>query len=313
METQPTYNCSQEELYEICKTGWNSCSEFLPDFNNLKPKYTTPFITDKLNNVELAENLPNEQQRNEVSETLRIQLAAQNVLQLAIWQKLKRYIIDAYPQEIQKPKLEAAGQNDYAKAANENWQSANALYKQGLKFINDNFTTLTDNDNMPPTFKTTFEDGKTEFDKLHQKFIDAEENQKVQANEKLEANNLIHNQLMSMFLDGQQIFLNKPAIKDQFTFDKVLELISGVGTQGIKGKITNDQNTLPIPEATIAIKNSTLTTTTDSQGSYHIYQMAQGTYIALIQAPGFQDKTITTIEIKKGTITTLNATLIPNP
>ncbi|HRG59998.1 MAG TPA: hypothetical protein PK323_13670 [Bacteroidia bacterium] len=51
---------------------------------------------------------------------------------------------------------------------------------------------------------------------------------------KIIANNKVYSNLISMFLDGQEIYKTNELIRKQFVFEQVLNLVSGTGTASIK-------------------------------------------------------------------------------
>jgi len=306
---RPSYNCTQQELYTICRLGWQSCKQHLTEFANFKARYDDNFIKERLDEVEKTSSLKDDQARGELSETLRIKLSQAATEALANWQKLKRYIADAYAPEFQKPKTEAAGIAYYDKASNSNWDNCQGLLKSGSIFIDENMTDLTANKNMPDNFKDVFNAAKEKFNDLHQNFLDSEESTTIQTDSKISANNDIHSKLMAMFLDGQEIFKNSEAIQRQFIFEQTLYLASGTGTAGVKGYITNAKDKSPINGASIKLSPSTKSTVTDEAGRYEITQVGSGKYSIEITAAGFQTHTIAEQEIKVGTMSTVSVEL----
>ena len=55
------YNCSEQELYTIVQTGWQSCLQYQTRFQAFKAKYTPAFIDAKLADLLLVRQLPDEQ------------------------------------------------------------------------------------------------------------------------------------------------------------------------------------------------------------------------------------------------------------
>ena len=309
--TKSNYNCSQQELYTVCRLGWQSCKQHLNDFSNFKGRYDDDFISERLNEVEKAAALKDDQARGDESETLRIKLTQSATNGLANWQKLKRYIADAYTAEFQKTKTEAAGINYYEKASNANWDSVQGLLYSGAIFINENLADLTANKNMPDTFNNVFNTAKAQFDELHKNFLDSEETMSINTELKVSQNNDIYAKLISMFLDGQEIFRNQEAVQKQFIFDQALNLVSGIGTAGIKGYLTNSKTKSPIIGATIKIDQTNKSGISDESGRYEITQVASGKYPVVISAEGYQTTTIAEQEIKVGTVSTLSVELSP--
>jgi hypothetical protein len=307
------YNCAEQELYTCCDTGWISCEQHQTNFVNYKPKYTLPFIQARRDDINAARALPDEQQRNDAYETSRIQLLALGKQSCDAWQTLKRYISDAYPPELQKSKTEAAGQNYYTKASANNWDSVKGLLTSGSTFITANLAALTANDNMPPAFQAAFDAIKLDFEKKHNEFIQAEEEARIGAETKILANNKIYADLISMLLDGQEIFKNEEAIRKQFIFAELLYLASGAGTAGFKGTVTPIGSTLGLEAVTVSIKDNGKTATTNSEGKYEINQLPAGTYTIKFNKEGYLETVISNFIVKVGTVSTLNAELTPDP
>lgn len=308
--TKANFNCSQADLYMICRMGWQSCEEQLPAFAAFKAKYTPVFIADRRAEIDAAEALPNFQTRDAISETFRIQSSELLKQCLSNWQKLKRYIADAWPENLQKPKLEAAGQKDYTRAAEENWDAARALLTAGMQFIDDNTAALTANDNMPSTFQGAFKTAKGDFETKHQEFLNSQESNAAKAEDKNIANNDIHAKVMAMFLDGQEIFKNNDAIKKQFVFEQVLLLVSGPGTAGFKGTVIDSVTGLPIEDVVFTLKGSDKTTTTDQDGRFSILQLAAQEWEVAVVKAGYQEKKFKQT-VNVGTVSTIKIELIP--
>ncbi len=307
------YNCSQQDLYAAAHLGWNNCLSQLSDFTKFKLKYDAKLITAKLAEIEAAQKLPDDQKRGSLSETNRIILTREANTCLENWQKLKRYIVDAYDAEMQKPKLEAAGQKYYEKASAFNWDSVQSLLTSGNEFIKENLTDLTADKNMPPTFKKTFLDDKTTFEQNHHLFLGSQGTASIGTDTKIKANNELHTKLMSMLLDGQAIYVNDETLRKQFVFDSILNIVSGVGVAGIKGTITNQTNGTPLSNVHIEILKTSKQATTDTDGKFQITQVAAAHYTIKISADGYQTKEIADYEVKVGTMGTLNIQLTPNP
>jgi len=270
------YNCSEQELYTICTTAWNSVTQHLLRFTGFKAKYTPVLVTARLAAITAASALPDEQQRNADYETVSIELRKKGRACCDKWQMLKRYIADAYPADLQKPMLEAAGANYYDKAGAGNWDSVKGLMTAASTFIATHQPELTAADNMPLTFLPEFNMLKTDFETMHQEFIQAEEESRVGQDTKVNANNAIFSDLMSMLLDGQEIFKNEEPLYKQFVFTELLYLASGTGTAGVRGTVTDSNTNANLPNVNVIVGNTTKTTTTAADGKYEITQLASG-------------------------------------
>ena len=158
------------------------------------------------------------QARTEASESLRVALVNEAETALAFWQRLKRYVIEAYPADLQTIKLEAAGAPYYAKAGHQNWDFLMALLQAGLNFIETHEAELMANENMPAHFLPRFKDLKLNCVSLHQRFLNSSETANIQTQEKIMANNEVYNNLINMFLDGQEIFKKNGAQPDYSSY-----------------------------------------------------------------------------------------------
>ena len=94
--TKPNYNCSQQELYTVAQTGWQSCTQHIAAFTAFSPFYNQAYADTQQKAVKDAANLPDEQARTAQSEVFRVELSQLATINLANWQKLKRYISKAW-------------------------------------------------------------------------------------------------------------------------------------------------------------------------------------------------------------------------
>jgi CarboxypepD_reg-like domain len=307
---KPNYKCSQSELYSVARLGWASCQENLLSFSNFKAKYTAPFITQNLAQVTTAENLPSEQTRMAAAESERINLVLLANICLAKWQTIKRYIVDAFPVELQKANYNAAGQALYAAAAAYNWDTIENLLNTGMQYLEINNNALTFNENMPPNFVDEYTIAKTNFSTLHQSYLASVEAAQLATFNKVTANNQVCTALMSMFLDGQDIFKNNDSLKKQFVFEQVLLIISGNSVAGLKGYITKDNTTIAVPNATIFIVENEKQTITNDVGFFQILQLIGGTYTLQVTCQGYEPLIINNLEIKTGIVKSLNLKMV---
>lgn len=221
------YNCTQAELYAVCKIGLESYRENTTDFSNFKGYYNNAWGNTFESEIEAAEQLPSLQQRGERSEISNVELAEKGDECLVAWQRLKRHTADAFPENQQKPKLESAGQLLYEKAANQNWDVLKQLMQQGETFIADNLADLTAGNNMPAIFQAQFTTLKDEYNAIYDEFTDARQDSEEQTTEKINANNGIYNKLIAMFKDGQEIYRTDRAKQERFIFEQVLGIVRG--------------------------------------------------------------------------------------
>jgi len=311
--TPSIYRCSQQELYSCCLLGWTSCSENLAAFTAFKSKYDLAFVTTQLASVDDAKRLKGNQARSAQSETYRIELVALADQCRSNWQSLKRYIVEAFAPEMQKPQLEAAGQEYYTKATQNNWEAIESLNNFGETYIADNEAILASAGYMPLTFKPDFVAACTAFTAKHLQFMNQEETDEEGTQEKIEANNAIYTQLINMCLDGQEIFKNNEAKYKQFVFADILIKASSVGTAGIRGIVRDAATQLPIAGVSVTILGSSQSAITDIDGRYEIKPLAAGYYDVSFVVPNYQDIVINQHQVLTGTVSTLDVLLDKMP
>lgn len=314
MAITKTYNCSQQDLYTVSRLGWNSCSENIADFTNFSPQYNPALVTARLAEIDAAEALGDLEQREADSRLLHISMTNHADEALTIWQTLKRYITKAYPKDQQKVQLDAAGQQHYLKASNYDWSAVKNLMTDGNAFVIANTVQLEANNVMPPGFPADFFTAKNDFDTDFQDYFAAAQDDELETQTKINANNTVHANLMNMFLDGQDIYKKNEALKKQFTFEQVLLTIAGPGNQGYKGYITQSNNA-PVTSGTVKFEGETTKTVNiDEDGHYECPQLAAGTgYTVTITVPGCEVKVITDIEVETGVMKTLSTEVTSNP
>lgn len=230
MAERPTadYKCKQLELYAVLRIGLASYREQITAFGNFKSKYDAAWGNTFETEINAAAKLPSFQARDEKSETAGILLEKKAEECGNKWQDLKRYIADVDDwEELQKPKLEAAGSTLYQQATHGNWEVMKGLLETASSFIDNNETELEADGNMPNTFKDQFDTLKQDYEALYDDFTDKTQDQEEETDEKIIENNRLYKKLIQMFLDGQAIFRKKAALKERFTFDRVLKIVRG--------------------------------------------------------------------------------------
>jgi hypothetical protein len=324
----PEYPCSQQDLYTIVETGWQSYAEFLADFMNLSTLYTAATGTDQLAALAAARAMPDEDSRNEVHKTLRVQLSGLAETCLITWSDMSTYIRDGFPANEYENKRIAAGANYYAGAAHENWDDVKGLMQNGIAFVNANTATLTTG-GMPATFVADMTAARDAFEVKHQAFLHAEEDSKVLTDEKITANNALYRALTKMNEDGKKIFRNNAAVREQFTFERIWELVSGNGGgsgTGVPSTIielgiyTYDEDTLePIAGATFSVLNApgnlVVSATTDSLGMTELkitgYAADEDAVLEVeLVAPGYETAS-GTMDMRAGNYYSLDFGMVP--
>lgn len=282
--TLATYNCKQGELYTICNLGWDACAANLAAFAGLSAVYTAPFVSAKKAAIIVAANLPDFQARNSIAEIIRLALAADNVQVLNFFQRLKHYISVAFPGVQWQIAWDAAGWGHYAAARKEDWDSTALMLISMNNYVTANSAALLAGANMPAGFAAGLTTLTASFTANHYDYVQAREAAALAAEIKLEANNAIYTDLMTMFGAAKLLGFSAALIK-QFTFASLLQLISGAGTSGITGFVMSAATGDPIENASLKILSLGIHVFSNSDGSYTLSSIPSGNYIIEVSAP----------------------------
>ncbi len=295
MAVQPKYRCKQVELYSVALAGIHSFSEHKADFEAFKAKYADPYEADFRALLSTAMARPGFQLRDMDTEVLGIQLKTLAERCLDNWQALKRYIRDVRSwQDLQKPKLEGAGSKEYEKAAAMNWESVLLLNHMGLEFIELFEAELLADNNMPAGFKNRYTQDKDRYAQMYNSLLDAKQDNPMDAENKVEANNALFEELMRMFDDGAFIFKRKDALNDRFTFSKVLNKIRrpsagtppptpdpGTGTGTVSGTMTRSDNGSALANGEVTIAALGVVAQTDTEGKFTLANVPVGSHTVM--------------------------------
>ena len=220
------YNCTQAELYAITSIALNSFQENLSAFSTFKSIYTPTYYADRVAELNAAIALPYFQQRDEPVEIARIALKSKATECLVAWQSLKSYIIDTFDKPQQKALLESAGADFYRGAADDNWEVMQQLLTMAKQFIATHSIEMTNADVMPVNFPSEFETLKLNLYALYDDFKAKEQTIKQVTAAKINANNALYRNIISMMKDGRIIFRGDAAVRDRFIFKKVKAIVT---------------------------------------------------------------------------------------
>lgn len=308
------YNFKQAELYTICRFILETIStpELLSRFGTFKAKYTTGYITTRQAEVDAAEDIPDEENRNAVHEVKRVQLLALNTNALRLFNLLERYIAEVVPPAEQKANLEAAGSTFYSDAADADFDSTIQLLNNMVNYTTANQSLLEQGGlNMPATFLPSVQTLQADFEKLYEEFLGSEAGAEVTTESKITLNNdLFNNIIRSINADAQALFVapDEEALRKLFTVEHQLYLVRGAGVAGIRFAVSDAATNLPIMGATAAIPAQGYTATTDEQGRVIKLQLAAGSYVVEVSKAGYNTYTAS-VEVEVGTVKRLDVKL----
>ncbi|HRH50467.1 MAG TPA: carboxypeptidase-like regulatory domain-containing protein [Panacibacter sp.] len=305
---KPKYPCTQQQLYEVTRTGWSNFQEFLTFFADFKGYYKQTYADDALTKLAAAENLPDDQSRYAEAETQRIQLTKTADNALDLWQRLKSYITDAFKDGFEKPQIEAAGAAYYTKAANYGWEQLKSLLNAAVIFINANEAALLLNDNMPATFKPKVITAQQDVETQYKNFLSLQQAAESATVAKINANNEVYDKLIAMFTDGQLIFKSDADKKSRFVFDSLLSYITTAGPSGLRITVKESITELPVSVAAVTIQPGNLQAVTDVNGVVEI-NLATNAYSISITKSGYKDYNETGVDVTTGIMSRKNITM----
>ncbi len=308
----PKYHFKQSELYTIARLALAGVLYFIARFSAFKGKYTAPWVEAQLLAVDAAEDLPDEEQRDQSHQIKRVDLDKLRQKALDKFNALTRYIVEVFPEDVWEIQIDAAGGSYYAAAAGGDFDATNQMLTKGNKFITDNAGTLdAAGQNMPGAFPGEFSTLKTDFKNLHTSFLGAESGAEIGTEDKIDANNAIYKIITSVNADAQAIFVeeNDEAESKQFVLEQQLLLVRGAGVAGMRVHITDAVTEADIAGASILIKPSTSLTTGDNGRALKL-QLAAATYQVVISKPGYIPQEIEVI-VQTGTVKRVNVKLQP--
>ncbi len=293
---KPEYRCSQKDLYSILETGWENYKIKLTEFSDHKAMYTATYAVGALAAVAAAKAMPDNAARTTIAETMRVELVELGLICLKNFKKLESYIKTAFPNEdLWEIQFEGAGQDYYAEAANEDWESMQLMMQSGHNYIDTNETLLlglAPNLNMPATFFAAFDLAASNFNAKYLAFKSAEETGEATA-AKVKANNECYNLAINMMADGQLIFSDNAEAKKLFVFNTIWELVNPP-VSGVKGSVKVVGTNAPLAGAVVKTQKTgevAVETLTDIEGSYS-KQLSIGDFKLIVIAPGYETQTL---------------------
>jgi hypothetical protein len=303
------YRCTQPELYAVCARGWENCSQQLEKFSSFKNKYSVAFVESRKKEIENVSLMYDHHQRSARRENSRRELKACTEAALLSWRKLRSYILETWPVEEQGACLKSAGYPYYKEAYTFKWEACTSLLDNAQTFIADNSVRLLAN-HMDQAFPQEFSIVNQAFKTAYNAYFNSVEKASVGTSEKNQVNNVLYKDLMNMFADAKMIFAKHPDILRKFMFDTLLSFVSGPGTAGIKGVVSNGKTpSTEIVGLLVTIQETDDSVNAEEDGTYRFSHMAAGTYTLLAEAPGYKRQVIPNLLVQTGVYTTMNIIL----
>lgn len=291
---KPNYRCAQKDFYTVAKMGWAHYATYHAQLASYKAFYKPSFGTNALAAVNAAQALADDQARGAISETERIVLVGLGRTCLDYFDFLKGYIESAYADDTMwKSQFEALGNNYYAKAAHEDWESMVSMNVSAVNYVNitENFEKLTANENMPEDFKEIIGEAADAFASKYADFLASSDTSNA-TKAKIVANNACYKTLTSMFRDAQRVFKYDPAILQKFTFSSLLASINPP-VAGIRGVVKESETNVPLVVNIKTQKTGEVAVVfvSGADGTFS-QQLAEGTYVIEVSAAGYVTQTM---------------------
>ena len=302
------YGCSQQSFYTVAALVWANYNTNVLLFKALKGKYTPAFAVAALSALAAAKLLPNQETRNAMPESVRIALLPLANNCLANQRKLKSYIEEAYPTTA-STMLASAGNKSYKAAYHEGWEEMNTMITDADLFIGNNTAALEmAGANMPAAFAATYTTDKTAFETVYKSYLLTAQATSGDTSDKMKANNKVYTTMMAMLKDGQLIFETDETRKAIFTFDTVLGNVTGNGTTGMRITASDSVSKVNITKFTASIQPGAVVAVAD--GIILEVKMSEALYTVVISAPGYNDLTINSVQLKTGIMHRLDVELV---
>lgn len=313
-----SYNCAQADLYMACRNGWWMCQKNLAAFAAVKPKYTEGYVQENLDAIDITDLLPDVNARYEQYDLVRLSLIKCNEDIQYQFMILLSYIDDAFSSAERDIMYRSCGNPFLTKAKKDSWPNVAALLSAAVPFLEKYKDTLettvknpTVKNNMPADFVGRFKALAMIFNGLYKEFKVCDVSSVDKTSEKVEANNMIYKDLLTMFEDAKRIFNNNAELKNEFTFVNVLTKARGTKMSGIIGKVINAELKASLAQVQISIRGTEKIASSDKEGRYEIAPLTANKYTVIAEADGYEPSITEGVEIKTGSMSRVNFELVP--
>ncbi len=286
----PKYPLTQQELYSIADTMYDSLEEpaNLAAFQAKKPgKYTPVFIAQLRANKKTAFTMPDDDQRNSIHETFKVELTGLADTCCNNFQDLKGYIHDGFPSDQWTIKYDEAGMTVYTSASHNNWENVVALNKKANDFIAAYPTQLTAGF-MPAGFAMQVSDDAGKFDLKYAAFKSSRQTG-TGTGAKITADNVVYTDLQNLQNDAHIVFRTDAEALKEFMIASVKNIVSPPGSASLGIDLIEEGTNLPVDKAVITIQSATgkaMTLTTDATGKVDFHKINPDNYKVKIQPVG---------------------------
>jgi len=308
MKVGKEYPGAMSTMYATSRILMENCKTNQATFAAFKGLYTQAYFDSIIDAIDAAQALPSDEARSLEHITLRNDLTAMAKSCLSKWQALKLYIKTAYAEALWTANWNAAGWNSYADAGNNNWDKVSELMSEGSVYLSTHADELKENENMPDAFVAEFDALADEFNATYSLFIHAREDAMVGSESKVEANNAVYARVIACGEDGQFLFEDNEAMRRQFSYSAISELVSPSGSSTLIVTVTNAETGMALSGAEVHVDGTERTVVTNADGRAEIGALAAGATSGTIIRDGYADTTFSTT-LGTGTTTRIESAM----
>jgi Carboxypeptidase regulatory-like domain len=302
------YSCTQQNAVSVSILAWGYCLTLINRFFNFSTRYTADLVATMIKQAEEADALPNKEQRSNPKRSAHVELVDANNAICLQWQKLKRYILLAYPKSLVNIKLDAAGYTHYNKAKSKRWEITLNMIKDAQQFMADFAAELEANNNMPKSFPAEFESLAQVFKTERNRFVSNSMSAVEGTDIKDKAIYEVEVELSNLLKAGKVIFDKEPLNLRKFTFEDLIKEVRGTEPAGVKGYLLAELNERPVEG--VVVSTGEYSTTSDTNGRYEL-RLPSGVYTLRFEKPGYQTLVVEGRVVKVGVMGRYNATMMP--
>jgi hypothetical protein len=307
------YECSQPDLYTLCRLIWLLCRQHIVKFGAYKSKYTIAFIDDNLALIKTAEGLSSYATHAETAKSSLKNVGAEQSDAAIFFKWIKGYIKEAYADDktLYDAQIIEAGQSNFSKVTRGDWREVSGLYDAMVRFVQTYQTDLMTKGYMPSDFPDRLKASQTSFNAAHENYKTDSAGTANTTEAKIIANNELKNKAAAALADGQIIFAADEKTADRFVWATILAEVRGARPSGLGGTITNAETKDAIGTASISITALDKTVATNDKGQYEFPTLPVGACTVEFKAEGYEPQTVKDRDIKLGVMGRLNIALVP--
>ena len=248
------YKCTQQELYGISDSMITSLTAHMAPFTAMKPtKYVAGFPAalqlQRTNTMALLDD----DQRTALHEIQRARLVILADKCIYDFKVLRTYINDGFPIGERHAQYVSAGQNNFKKAINENWEEVTGMNTKMNAYlaIAANVTALTTG-HMQTGFAALVTADTLAFQTSLTAFMGTRHTGTA-TGDKIKANNLLYDAMIDLHTDAVVAIEGDLELLKEFTFSDVKNLISPPGSASLEVELMKVVANTPV-DGTITIQ-----------------------------------------------------------